>query len=299
MMHASAGKSVRVRFALPAPELRSYITTYYRADFVCAPDEEFEDYLHPEWANLRFLMGTPAAAAIGGKAMRASPDFAVTGPTSCAAHFRVGRGRSWGIGLLPLGWAQLFAPDAGDYADRFVDGRQDAAFAAFVPLADALAQSSGDFAEDLALIEAHIARIFATAGKDNPAIQALNDALLDPELCTVADMTARIGMNVRSLERLSRRAFGFSPKLLLRRQRFLRSLARFMLDPSLSWIGALDYHYHDQSHFVRDFRRFMGMNPSVYAKLDKPLLVAATRARMEIAGAAVQGLHRSEAPANR
>ncbi len=35
----------------------------------------------------------------------------------------------------------------------------------------------------------------------------------------------------------------------------------------------------------------MGMSPSAYAKLEKPFLVAAARARMEAAGAAVQGLH--------
>jgi AraC-like DNA-binding protein len=119
--------------------------------------------------------------------------------------------------------------------------------------------------------------------------------LLDPQIETVTDLTDHVGMNVRSLERLSRRAFGFPPKLLLRRQRFLRSLARFMLDPSLTWLSTLDYQYHDQSHFVRDFKRFMGMSPSAYAKLDKPILIAAARARMEIAGAAVQGLHNPHA----
>ncbi len=51
-----------------------------------------------------------------------------------------------------------------------------------------------------------------------------------------------------------------------------------MLDPSLKWLGTLDYHYHDQSHFVRDFRRFMGMAPSAYARLDKPFMIAAARA---------------------
>ena len=99
-------------------------------------------------------------------------------------------------------------------------------------------------------------------------------------------------MSVRSLERVSKRAFGFTPQLLLRRQRFLRSLAQFMLDPSLKWLSTLDYQYHDQAHFVRDFKRFMGVSPSVYAKFDKPLLIAAARARMEIAGEAVQGLHK-------
>ncbi len=290
-MHAKPGKSVAVRFALPAAQLRPFVTTYYRTEFVAPAGEWIEDYLHPEWANLRFLSRVAAEAAVGADPIAASPAFAVTGPTSCATRFRIGGGASWGIGLLPLGWASLLRVDAGDYADRFVDGRRDPAFAALVPLADALAASSGDYASDLALIEAHMARLFELRRPTDPAILALNDALVDPEMVSVADLAARLGMNVRSLERLSRRAFGFPPKLLLRRQRFLRSLARFMLDPSLKWLGALDYQYHDQSHFVRDFRRFMGMNPSAYAKLEKPLLVAAARARMAIAGAAMQGLH--------
>jgi AraC-like DNA-binding protein len=293
-MQMRSGRSITVRFALPAPALSPYVTTYYRCDVLGAPGDWVEDYFHPEWVNLRFLCGTAAEGAIGPEPLQPSPDFVVTGPTSRAVRFRVATGHTWGIGLLPLGWASLFRADAGSYADRFVDGRRQPGFAAFTSLADALAQSSGDYAEDLALIEAQMARLFAKPLAADPAITALNDALVDPDLRTVADLTERLGMQLRSLERLSRRAFGFPPKLLLRRQRFLRSLSRFMLDPSLKWLGALDCHYHDQSHFVRDFRRFMGMSPSAYAKLDKPLLTAAMRARMEVAGAAVQGLHKPQ-----
>lgn len=292
-MHAASGNSVNLRFALPAEPLRPFVTTYYCTDAVCSPREPWlEDYLHPEWANLRFLGQTEAWSVIGpGEPVRC-PDFAVTGPTSRAARFRLCSGRSWGIGLLPAGWAALFAAQAGDYSDRIVDGEADPVFAALVPLAAALAQSGGDYAAELALIEAHMAQLFAAAHPVDPAIAALTEALVDPDMIAVADLAGRLDINVRSLERLSRRAFGFAPKLLLRRQRFLRSLARFMLDPSLKWIGTLDAHYHDQSHFVRDFRRFMGMSPSAYAKRDKPFLVAAARARMAIAGEAVQGLHR-------
>ena len=142
--------------------------------------------------------------------------------------------------------------------------------------------------QDLAALKARLTALARRASRVREA-----EALLDPELVSVAQLAEQMGMNVRALERLSRRAFGFPPKLLLRRQRFLRSLARFMIDPSLGWLGALDCHYHDQSHFVRDFRRFMGMNTSAYAKADKPILVAAARGRMAIAGEAVQGLHRA------
>jgi AraC-like DNA-binding protein len=260
-----------VRFALPREELRPYVTTYYFTEIRCSEREPaFEDYLHPEWPNLRFIRSVRCESAIGPEPMRSVPAFA----------------------------ARLVKGQAGDYADRFVDGLADPAFAAFHPLARALDDAEAGFEGGLAVIEEHMDRILASGGRaraeESGTIRAINAALVETELATVADLAQRVGMTVRSLERLTRRAFGFTPKLLLRRQRFLRSLSQFMLDPSLKWLEALDCQYHDQAHFVRDFKRFMGMNPSDYAKLDKPFLVAAARARMEIAGQAVQGLHRPD-----
>jgi AraC-like DNA-binding protein len=291
-MHAESGKAITIRFALPSAELAPYVTTYYLTEVVAPPSEPvLEDYLHPEWPNLRFVEAETSWFAIGDQPLIECPAFAVTGPTSRATRLRVASGRSWGIGLLPLGWASLMGAPAGDYADRAVDGHEDPVFAAFRPLATALAQSSGDFAEELAIIEAHMASLAPNASVDEMAIARINALLVDPQVSSVADMADRASMNVRSLERLCKRAFGFTPKLLLRRQRFLRSLSRFMLDPSLKWLSTLDSQYHDQAHFVRDFRRFMGMSPSAYAKLDKPLLMAAVRARTAIAGEAMQVLH--------
>ncbi len=292
-MHALTGDSVHLRFALPAEPLRRFVTTYYRTDVVCSLQTRWlEDWLHPEWANVRFLGGVSAQSVVGPGPLAPCPAFTVTGPTSQAVRFRLGTGHNWGIGLLPLGWARLFAAGASDYADRFVDGRADPVFAAFAPLAEALTTSDGDHVAELALIEAHMARLLeGPARPGEAAILAIHAALVDPDTLTVGDIAARVGMTVRSLERLSRRAFGFPPKLLLRRQRFLRSLAQFMMDPSRKWLGTLDCTYHDQSHFVRDFRRFMAMSPTEYARLPKPFLAAAAHARMAAAGEAVQGLH--------
>lgn len=291
-MHAESGNAITIRFALPSAELAPYVTTYYLTEVVAPPAEPvLEDYLHPEWPNLRFVEAETSQFAIGDQPLIECPAFAITGPTSRATRLRVASGRSWGIGLLPLGWARLIDAPAGEYADRVVNGHTDVVFAAFRPLANALAQSDGDFAKELAIIEAHMAGLVHDANVDEMAIARVHAMLVDPQVATVADMAERTGMNVRSLERLSKRAFGFTPKLLLRRQRFLRSLSRFMLDPSLKWLSTLDNQYHDQAHFVRDFRRFMGMSPSAYAKLDKPLLMAAVQARMAIAGKAMQVLH--------
>lgn len=291
-MNADLGNSVTIRFALPSARLRPYITTYYCTTVIASPARLLvEDRLHPEWANIRFLDQGSAQCSLGEEPFVDVPKFAVMGPTTCAPRFRTQAGRSWGIGILPLGWAGFFDASANDYADRFVDGSDDAVFEAFQPLAHALENCGGQFAEELALIEAHMEALPLRETSDMRAIHRVNSALVDSKIGTVTQLAQEAGMNVRSLERLSKRAFGFSPKLLLRRQRFLRSLSKFMLDPSMKWLNTLDQQYHDQAHFVRDFKRFMGMSPSAYAKLDKPILMAAAQARMAIAGQAVQALH--------
>ena len=115
-----------------------------------------------------------------------------------------------------------------------------------------------------------------------------------PRSALSAELVERVGAGQRTVERLCLRAFGFAPKLLLRRQRIMRSIAQFMLDPSLKWIGAIDSHYHDQAQFVRDFHEFMGTTPREYAARPHPVLLTFMRERSRIAGAAVQTLDRPE-----
>lgn len=285
------GVRVTTRFFPVSAALAPYCSIIYLTEVDAPPGVRIEDYLHPEWANLRFIEGEPSRAAVGGETPKAAPPFIVTGPTSKATYFDVGPMRAWGIGFLPPGWAKFFAVPAEDLADRFIDGAAHPAFAAHAPLADKLRQVN-DVESAARLLDAHFTDLLAGAPRDDPAIFAAHAALVDDTLTSVADLAAKLGLSERSAERLSRRAFGFSPKLLLRRQRFLRSLARFMLDPSMSWIETLDYHYYDQAQFTRDFRRFMGMSPRTYAARAKPILGAAAHARAAAIGEAVQGLHR-------
>ena len=63
-------------------------------------------------------------------------------------------------------------------------------------------------------------------------VVACQHALRDPEIADVEALSEAVGTGRRTLERLCGRYFGFPPKLLLRRQRFLRSLARFTLEPN-------------------------------------------------------------------
>lgn len=282
---------VQVRFHLPPAELQAYFTTFYHVEITVPEGGRVVDRLHPEWANLRFYdYGDPIADRPDGNVLEGT-SFPATGPSSKAVRFEVGAARMWGVGLLPLGWAKFVHAPAADLADAVADGHTHPAFACFAPLAATLFEPGRDEAGELARITGHFLGRLSEPVADEARITAIHLALLDPEVATVGQLVERAGIGQRTVERICDRAFGFSPKLLLRRQRFMRSLAQYLLDPSLKWIGAMDGHYHDQAQFVRDFRQFMGMTPSEYGALDKPVLNAILHERARIAGQAVQALH--------
>lgn len=289
--HVSQGGEVRAHFFRPAPELCRYFTTFYCVEFASTETRDSFDYLHPEWANFRFVDGCKPVAENFRGVRVGDTSLYFTGPSSHAVRFEFdGSLRMWGVGILPLGWAKFIRTDAAEWADVLADGHAAPALEEFSELAHGLFQGGADVEGELARLNAFFLARQNLPVTDEARILSIHTALIDPEVDSVAMLVDRAGASQRTVERVCRRAFGFPPKLLPRRQRFLRSLAKYVLDPSLKWIGALDSQYHDQAQFVRDFKQFMGMSPRQYGLLDKPILTAVMRERARFAGKAVQGL---------
>ncbi|MBU6268549.1 MAG: helix-turn-helix domain-containing protein [Sphingomonadales bacterium] len=283
---------MRIRFCTPAGLLARYFTSFYLAEIEVPDGGRIVDHLHPEWGNLRFHSGALPEAENHAGLKVADTRFSATGPSSHAVRFSVGTTRVWGVGFMPLGWARFVPAPAADYADALCDGERDPVFAEFGSLAESLFGPEPDADAELARLTTWFEARVREPLADEARIHALHAALVDPEVGTVAELVRRTGASQSTVERLCRRAFGFSPKLLLLRQRFMRSLAHYMIDPSLKWIGVIDGHYHDQAQFVRDFHRFMGMSPSQYAATPHPILEAFVTARMNATGSPVQTLDR-------
>lgn len=262
----------QVRYYRLSKALEPYFTALY--SFTIATDDPtgVEDFLHPEWATLRFTAyGTPPQACILPDTIGPCPPFVVSGPTSRAIHFRLVTSRLYGLGLRPAGWARFVGHPASDMANRLLDGAQPT-FANFAPLLEIAREASEDDADTAARMDAYLLDLLEQTPPISDRIYRFQDALTDPELQEVDELSDMLGISRRSLERLFAQHVGFPPKTMLRRQRFLRSLGRYMLDDGTSWSRALDKQYYDQAHFVRDFRNFMGMTPSEYAEMDHPIL---------------------------
>jgi AraC-like DNA-binding protein len=279
---------VRSLFYTPPPEFDGCFTTFYHLTLEADDGVTVHDYLQPEWGNIRFFAGSLPKAWIG-QHKSSGARFSATGPSSLPCEFELGASQMWGIGFLPLGWARFLDHDAKDLVNLVCDGSAHPAFRKFDAMSDVLCNPEIDPEEQFESIVATMGQLMRPH-RDEPKIVRVHAALVDGDLASVADLANSAGMSVRTLERVCSRYFGFTPKLLMRRQRFMRSLVTFMLHKDSRWTEAMDDHYHDQAQFTREFHEFMTMNPSEYANLDHPILSSFMEARARIWGSAAQTL---------
>lgn len=88
-----------------------------------------------------------------------------------------------------------------------------------------------------------------------------------PHACTVAEVTAAVGLSSTRLTDLFRREVGTTPKLYCRLRRFQAALRRIeACAPDKPQWADLAYAcgYSDQAHLVREFRHFAGYTPTEY-----------------------------------
>lgn len=289
-----AGGITSAQFVAPHADLRRYVTTYYIAEVNSSDGQMVEDLLHPEWGSVRYICSGAVQGSAHPEPLKSVPLVTLVGHSSRATRIGCVSMRIASFGLLPLGWHHLVGLPASRFADQSVDAytlKTRINFASLFPAISA-AQTLDDVAAifDTVLLQS-LMQIPATAKNEDELIHGLHMALLDSDATSVAEIAERLHMNGMQLERLSKRVFGFPPKLLIRRQRFLRTLALLMRQPQAKWGEILDPQYYDQAHFNRDFQRFFAMSPKEYLALDKPIVSVAAMARMKALGDPLQGLH--------
>lgn len=287
-----ANYTTSAQFVAPPPEFDGCFTSFYRFDLEVDGGGRVRDYLQPEWGGLRFFAGQPPISSLGTSSV-SDARFVATGPSSLPSEFRVGTARMWGLGLLPLGWARFMDVDANTMANFGGNGEQLPAFQKFSGLCDVLCDPEANEEEQIAAMVEGM-RSLMKPNRDEPKIMRVHKALLDVKLTSVAEFASEVAMSTRTLERVCARYFGFPPKLLMRRQRFMRSLTTFLLHQPSNWTEAMDEHYHDQAHFTREFREFMTMNPTEYAALDHPILSSFMAARARDWGSPAQTLDKPD-----
>lgn len=273
-------------FRLPAPPLQPYLTSYY---VLRAGTDGIDDWLPPEWSNARLVLSGQWAWGAGDDPPGPTPGCALFGPTSRAARTQAAPGASLiGIGLTPMGWARLVGVSAETWTDRAGDLADH--WPEIAGLQAMLAAMTDNDAR-VALIEERLLARLAQSAAGDPAWGRAFQCLMSGDISTVKAFAAGSGLHERTLARKSATFFGFAPKPLLRRQRFLRALDRMQRSNGETLTELFGEEFTDQAHFVREFRAFMGMTPTAYRALPRAMMKVAAAERLRMVGRGLQGLH--------
>ena len=106
----------------------------------------------------------------------------------------------------------------------------------------------------------------ATRERSDPVVRVAVELVAEySEAPTVRELARRVGRSARTMQRIFAEEVGLSPKELLRIMRVQRALALSRQEPPLRWITiAAQAGYHDQPHFVREFRELVGCTPTAF-----------------------------------
>jgi AraC-like DNA-binding protein len=120
------------------------------------------------------------------------------------------------------------------------------------------------------------ARIESTPDGSDPAIERCA-ALVEQRhgQATIEEMVEASGLGRRQLERRFRDAVGLSPRLFANVLRLRSVFDAMQPDSHTSWSEAAQaVGYFDQSHLIRDFRRFVGCTPAQFLAAPRGLAAA-------------------------
>lgn len=250
--------SVQLDYAVPSADLAGYFTLFYhfRADLPLFEDLERAD--HAQF-RLRLTPGGATYSFVDGHVQDAA-DAHVVGPTTGAFQVRaLGPVHVFGAGITPAGWAALMRNDASAMVNRVLDLTE--------IFGDGIAQAAHELATapdlDAMVVrgETILRGLIATPSNDSIDFVRHVDAWLcagpSPE---VAELAAATGLSQRQIERKCKSLYGAPPKMLARKYRALRAAVALVADGASSG-EAVGRGFYDQSHMIREIKRFTGYTP--------------------------------------
>ncbi|WP_028643181.1 AraC family transcriptional regulator [Nocardioides sp. URHA0020] len=182
-------------------------------------------------------------------------------------------GSGWALGtmLQPAAGLALVGGPVEQLTDRAV------------PLADAdlvarVREAIGDEPDDpdrrqsaVAAMEASLATLLPVDEEGRLVNAIVEHVEGDAEVQRVGQVCDKFAITERTLQRLTARRIGLSPKWLIQRRRLHEAAERLAGSdrPDLARVAA-DLGYADQAHFGRDFRAVTGLTPGEYAAERRP-----------------------------
>lgn len=257
-----------LRYSVPAADLRGFISTYYLFQ---ANLPQIVDMTRADLPQLRFMISGNGFYTFGDGSVQQCPPVMLTGSTTAATRFTAqGPLIVFGIGLLPAGWNALVGANAAELTDR-------------VECAEAVL---GRSVRELMDVLCHVVLFENMVTAADLMFRSLVQQPREPSMDwftritenwlmgalspSIGSLMEETGLSARQLERLTNRLYGAPPKLLARKYRALRVASRLLLHND-DWQDVIGDAFYDQSHFIREFKRFTGQTPRQFQLNPSPV----------------------------
>jgi len=178
-----------------------------------------------------------------------------------------------GVHFRPGGVAPFLGMPADEIRNRLVPAECIWGASRIERLLDELREAQASGAR-FAILAAFLEDRRVGAGEPDAAVRfAVDRFVARPEIATVAAVVDRVGLSSRHFARRFLEQVGLAPKAFSRVQRFQLTLRRLeALDRPVLVDLALDCGFFDQAHFANDFRRFTGVAPTAYLRMQRERL---------------------------
>lgn len=264
---------VAIDYFDPPEQLQPYVTTLFH--FRC-DDQDIHDIQPADVGKLLLVLKGSGTAQLLNDPLFPIPSFSLQSPTSTAVPFRFTGGfHSVGAALTPLGWAALTQLPADENANRIFAiadllGDDEALHSLQARYVEGELDQQPMVTELCSFIALHIKKVAARHMQlVHTTVEWLGNSL-DPVLDALYSQSS---YSKRQTQRLVERYFGLNPRALKRKYRAVRAAAILTApETTEDQVTAVQEHFYDQSHLIREIGLFVGRTPSRLGGGDHPIL---------------------------
>ena len=237
----------------PGPDLQPHVEHYWTVSWNLPPGASHEQETLPD-PSVHVVFETGRSEVVG----------VIT--RSKFVRRIEGAGRVFAIKFRPGGFYPLLCRSVAELNDRRLPVDD------VLPLrAESIEQVLSGSESELEMAEVLESRLRVHLPAPDPTLEMVSGVVRvlreDRTMTSVARLCEHVGVPARTLQRTFKRYVGVSPKWLVRRYRLQDAAEELACGEGRTGAElAHDLGYADQSHFVRDFKKLIGVSPSQYAK---------------------------------
>lgn len=259
--------SLQPVFARPSSLLSPYIVYFFELESAPpAPDAgpHRVNVLPVPHAQMVFSYGGPSFERVMGGERKPSPDYAITGYTTCTIEYsNPGRLGVCMVGFQPWGLQPFMEEPLRAFIDRNVE--LSAVFSGTEEL-ERTVRAASDASARIQCIERYLLTKLRRPALDEEMVRSATAIMEAKGRVRVQELADGIGLSRRQYLRRFQDACCVEPRFFIQLVRFQSTFeAMDQHGTTPDWLAiALDAGYYDQAHFINAFRSFTGLSPTEY-----------------------------------